>query len=249
MKHTLMALVLSSLVLFGCGLSFDSWGFGERIEGSGNIITEDRAVSDFTRVEILGSGELIVTQGDHYALTVETDDNLMEYVKTEVQGRTLKLSFTEEARNKNLQPTRGFVFRVTLPDLEDLVVAGSADISAERLESERLAIIISGSGDVRIDELISDDLTVQIIGSGDIEIAGVAAQQSFSILGSGSIDTGDLRGETVDVTIPGSGSATVWATDELRVTIAGSGNVGYYGSPTVTHSILGTGNISSLGDK
>jgi len=249
MKATLLVLILCSLVLTGCGVSFDFGSFGERIRGSGDLITETRAVSDFQRIDILGSGDLIITQGDHYSLTVETDDNLMGYVKTEVQGNTLELSFTEEARNKNLQPTNGFVYRVTVKELEAVEIAGSGTITAGSLESEMLVITVAGSGEVRIDELTADDLSVQIIGSGDAVFRGVARQQSFVIAGSGSIDAGGLRGEAVVVTIPGSGSATVWATDNLQVNIAGSGDVDYYGSPAVSQTILGSGRVSGLGDK
>lgn len=249
MKATLLVLILCSLVLAGCGVSFDFGFFGERIRGSGDIITEARAVSDFQRIDILGSGDLIITQGDHYSLTVETDDNLMEYVKTEVQGITLELSFTEEARNKNLQPTQGIVYRVTVQELEAVEIAGSGTITAGSLESEMLVITVAGSGEVRIDELTTDDLSMQIIGSGDADFRGVARQQSFVIAGSGSIDAGDLRGEAVVVNIPGSGSATVWATDSLQVNIAGSGDVDYYGRPAVSQTIHGSGRVSGLGDK
>jgi hypothetical protein len=249
MKATMLVLILCSLVLAGCGVSFDIGIFGERIRGSGDIITEARAVSDFQRIDILGSGDLIITQGDHYSLTVETDDNLMEYVKTEVQGMTLELSYTEQALGKNLQPTQGFVYRVTVQELEAVEIAGSGTITAASLESEMLVITVAGSGEVRIDELTTDDLSLQIIGSGDADLGGVARQQSFVIAGSGTIDAGDLRGEAVVVTIPGSGSATVWATDSLQVNIAGSGDVDYYGRPAVSQTILGSGRVSGLGDK
>ena len=249
MKRALLVLTLCSVVLVACGLSFDIGGIGERIAGSGNVISEVRAVSDFTRIDLLGSGELIISQGDHYALTVETDDNLMQYVKSEVQNGTLELSFTDEARTKNLQPSDGFVYRITVRELEGVQISGSGTITAESLESEMLVITLKGSGEARIGELDADDLTVQIVGSGEIGIGGVANKQSFLIAGSGSIDAGDLRGEAVVVTIPGSGSATVWATDSLHVTVAGSGNVDYYGSPQVSQSILGSGSVSGLGDK
>lgn len=249
MRLMLGVLAVGTLVLLGCGVSFDLGGFGESIAGSGTIISESRPVSDFTQINLLGSGVLIITQGDHYALEVETDDNLMEYIKTEVQGDTLELGFTSAALDNRLRPTDGFVFRVTVQELEGLEVAGSGTINAESLDCDMLVVTLAGSGEVRIGNLVAGDLTVQIIGSGDIGIEGEAERQSYLIAGSGSIDTGDLRGDAVTVTIPGSGSATVWAMRTLHVSIAGSGSVEYYGSPSVTQSILGSGSVSGLGDK
>lgn len=249
MKQLLYVLVVCSLVLIACEFSTELGGLVETIEGSGNIVTEQRAVPDYTNINILGSGDLIITQGDQCALTVETDDNLMPFVKTEVQNGTLELGFTSAARTKNLQTSRGFVYYATVRQLDSVDIGGSGRIFAENLQGESLVIRLSGSGEVRITNLVASDLTVQVIGSGDVELGGEAPRQSYLIGGSGTIRAGDLRGETVVVTIPGSGSVTVWATESLEVNMAGSGSVGYYGSANVTHSILGTGNLSSLGDK
>ena len=65
------------------------------VNGSGDLITETREVSDFNGINLSGSGEVIVTQGDTESLTVETDDNVMEHVKSEVRGATLHLGFEE----------------------------------------------------------------------------------------------------------------------------------------------------------
>ena len=59
------------------------------------MITETRQVSNFDSIELSGSGDVIVTQGGSESLAIETDDNVMKYVKAEVEGRTLKLGFEE----------------------------------------------------------------------------------------------------------------------------------------------------------
>ncbi|MEZ4663689.1 MAG: DUF2807 domain-containing protein [Caldilineaceae bacterium] len=37
-------------------------------------------------MELSGSGDVILTQGETKSLTVETDDNIMQYVTTNVRG-------------------------------------------------------------------------------------------------------------------------------------------------------------------
>jgi hypothetical protein len=249
MKQLFMVLVVCSLVLMACEFSAELGGLVETIEGSGNVISEERVVPDFTNINILGSGDLIITQGEECSLTVETDDNLMAFVKTEVNGDTLELGFTSQARTKNLQTSRGFVYHATVRQLDSVDIGGSGRIFADGIEGAGLVIRLSGSGEVSIGALVVGDLTVQIIGSGEFELSGEAARQSYLIAGSGTVEAGDLRGEAVVVTIPGSGAVTVWATESLAVNMAGSGSVAYYGDASVTHSILGTGNLSSLGVK
>ena len=69
------------------------------VNGSGDLITEVREVSGFDSIDLDGSGEVIITQGAGETLTVETDDNLMEHVETEVRGDTLHLGFKPGIRD------------------------------------------------------------------------------------------------------------------------------------------------------
>lgn len=50
------------------------------VRGSGNIISEDRAVSEFNKVSVLGSGNLFIEQGDEESLTIEAKDNMFPLI-------------------------------------------------------------------------------------------------------------------------------------------------------------------------
>jgi hypothetical protein len=246
---SLLVLVVTALSMAGCGFVINLPSLTSRIEGSGNIISEAREVSSFTDIILSGAGDLTITQGEGHALTVRTDDNLMAYVKTEVVGDTLVLSFTDEARNKNLQPTQGWNYEITIEELEDLGISGAGAITSDSLQGDKLTITISGSGDIRLSDLRVEDLNLNIAGMGEVEMIGEAAQQRYTISGAGDVDAGDLQGEDVNVAIQGTGNITVWASEFLQVMIAGTGDVSYYGSPEVIQTILGLGNVISMGQK
>ena len=55
--------------------STDSGVNVKSLTGSGNIVTEDRPVSDFDQIVLTGLGEMIITQGDTESLTIEADDD------------------------------------------------------------------------------------------------------------------------------------------------------------------------------
>ncbi|MEZ4735047.1 MAG: hypothetical protein R3E79_48750 [Caldilineaceae bacterium] len=74
---TLFSTLLVALLVAGCGFQV--------VSGSGTVVPEERPVSDFTRVDFTGFGELTLVQGDKEALTIETDDNLLP-IKTTVSG-------------------------------------------------------------------------------------------------------------------------------------------------------------------
>ena len=238
-KRAILALIVIALLLSACG------GLNI-IRGSGDVITESRNVRDFDRVTLSGSGDVIITQGDDESLTVETDDNIMQYVTTEVRGGTLYLGFE---RGVSLVSATRLQFDLHVKDLVGVKISGSGNIISESLDTGRLDIDVSGSGDVEVDSLTAQDVEVKISGSGDIELAGEVTGQDITISGSGKYRAGNLRSERGKMTISGSGDATVWTTEAFDSRISGSGSVKYYGKPRINMTGSGSGKVRSLGEK
>ena len=214
--------------------------------GSRNLITESRDVSGFNRVEVSGGGSMDVIQDGTEALTVETDDNLMPFITSEVRGGTLYLGMDSGLRA--ILPSR-LHFTLHVKDLAAIGTSGSWDVVAESLDSGKLTIIISGSGGVAIGALAAEELTTSISGSGELDLAGEAGKLDINISGSGKVLAGDLRSQEVNVRISGSGNVTVWAITTLTVDVSGSGTVNYYGQPQVSFDQSGSGSIHNLGEK
>ena len=214
--------------------------------GSRNLITETKEVSNFDRVALEGSGVVIVTQGGSESLTIETDSNIMQYVKVEVEDVTLTLGFIEEV---NLIFPSRLIFSVGVDDLTSLTVAGSGKIESELIETEDLEARVGGSGNVRIADLAVGEVKARIGGSGEIDLTGDVVAQDVTISGSGIYLAGDVCSESVMVSISGSGKATVCATEILDIDISGSGSVDYYGRPSISTSGSGSGKINNLGEK
>lgn len=240
LRYSLILALLAALVA-GCSFSI--------INGSGNIVSEDRAVSGFDAVTLTASGDLTLEQGETESLTIEADDNLLPYLKSEVQNGMLTIRFDKDNWDQVYRPSRPIQYHLTVKDLSELVVSGSVDVSADRLTAGNLEITISGSGDVQIDALQADALAYLISGSGNADLAGQAASQDVTISGSGNYRAGDLASQDVKVSISGSGSATVWAAERLDASISGSGSVEYYGKPVTNSSVSGSGTVTSLGEK
>ena len=230
-------LIAIALLLCACGL--------RTIRGSGKLVTESRDVRDFDRVSLGGSGKVILIQDEEESLAIETDRNVMRYVTSEVRDGTLVLGTKSGVM---VSPTR-LRFTVSVQDLADLTVSGLGDITAERVDTERLQIKVSGSGDLRIDALTAQEVAVWISGSGDVELAGGVTEQEVTISGSGKYRSGDLRSETVALTISGSGDATFWTTESLDARLTGSGSASTYGNPRMDVSSSGSGKVKGLGDK
>lgn len=216
------------------------------VTGSGDNVTETREVSNFDRINLEGSGEVVIVQSGEESLVIEADANLLPNVTSEVSGGTLTLAL--ESGNSGIFSSK-ITYKVGVDDLVGASIEGSGDITAESLETDSLDVDISGSGEVKIDNLTAEELATVIEGSGNAQLAGEVEQQTIDIAGSGKYSASDLKSDSATVTIGGSGKAIVWAMETLNATIDGSGSVDYYGSPSVNASESGSGSVNSRGEK
>jgi hypothetical protein len=103
---------------------------------------------------------------------------------------------------------------------------------------------LNGSGDLEIMAYDQPKLTVQVQGSGDISAAGRTEAATVDIVGSGSVDLGELRTRDAMVDTSGSGDAVLAATGVVKVAIAGSGGVSLRVKPaSLTSEISGSGDV------
>ncbi|MFC1976033.1 head GIN domain-containing protein [Chloroflexota bacterium] len=249
-RYHIFALVAASLILAVtvCACSNGSnLGVGARF-GSGTIVSEERPADDFDSVFVRGSGTVFLTQGEAVSVVVETDDNLISRVYTEVRGGTLELSYASGPFGTHLRPTQGYNYHITVVDLENITIRGSADVFVDSVVAEQLDLEVTGSGQIDIENIRADEVRADITGSGEITLSGEADTQQVSVTGSGTFDGHDFEGKYVKVSNKGSGTATVWATVELDASIAGKGDILYYGD-VVPDMSNGSGEALSLGNR
>ena len=189
--------------------------------GSGQITSESRQVSGFSKVELSGSGELTIEQTGTESLTISAEENLLPKLTSEVSDDTLVLRSTSNAK---IIPTQPIKYSLTVKDLSGLAV--------------------SGSGSVTISKLATAALSTNISGSGAVTASGTADQQDLKISGSGRYQAEQLTSKTVKVDMSGSGVASVHASDALDLHMSGSGTLTYTGDPKqVTQQISGSGKV------
>jgi hypothetical protein len=244
-KRIVWFLPILTFLFCSCG-ALDAALTSERIRGSGKIIHEKREVRGFSEVSFGGSGELNLRQGNEESLSIEADDNVLPYIRTEVEGGRLLIEFR---RGVSISPSSSIRYTLMVKDLAALDLSGSGHTYTGPLHSQDFRVRLSGSGEIRMDALDAATLKADISGSGDMEIPGRVARQEIHISGSGRYHVPDLESQSVDISVSGSGDATLWVRDSLSARISGSGSVGYYGSPSVTRKVSGSGSIHHLGDR
>ena len=205
--------LLAALLLASCAK--------ERLSGSGAVVTEDRAVANFTKVTTSGASNVYIEQGDAFSVQVKGYGNLLPHFETVVRNQTLEVGYkdVQSIKNDNIE-----VF-VTMPALEGARINGSADIEATGdFTSNRMDFFIAGSGNIAVESGTAQNLFTDISGSGNIRLFGVTANKAA-------------------VSMSGSGTTEVNAVAALKAIINGSGTVFYKGSPTIETSVSGSGKL------
>ena len=249
MRKIILSLALiTALLLTACTVSVDGTSV-TLVRGSGVVTSEARQISNVNSVAFTGLGEIIITQGQTEALTVEAEDNIIPQIKTEVRNGTLAIGFNSVKWQDQVAPTKGITFTLTVKDLSSIESSGLGNIQIASFKTSKLSLKINGAGSVKITNLDASSVTSSIAGTGSINLSGKATQQTSTLSGIGSFQSGDLAAQQTSITVSGAGSATVWTTESLDVTISGAGSVNYYGNPSVKKSITGVGIVKSLGNK
>ena len=234
--NTFLGVALIVITITGCMIVIN----GKLVQGSGNIITQERKVTAFSKVHLKGSGKVFLTPGEKQSLEIKTDDNIMAFIETNVSGNKLTISHGYH----HLRPT-ALKINIAVEKLEGVGISGSGDILGEsRFLTDTLYAEISGSGDIDM-EVETVLLETKISGSGSIQLSGKAEDHTVSISGSGEINAFDMDAKHVSVKISGSGDCKVSASESLDAKISGSGDVYYRGRPQVNTKISGSGSLRS----
>ncbi len=214
---------------------------GQRINGSGNVTTETRNVGEYEKVKLKGSMDIEFTQGPAQAAVIEAEDNVIQYVRLEVQGDELVVDLKDHI---SLKTHKGITIKLTAPHVNELALSGSGNIRiTNTLQNDDLVRLkLSGSGN--IDGAVnSPEVNASSAGSGNIKLSGETKDLDVSLAGSGNFEGADLHSENAEVTIAGSGNVDVHASVKLEAKIAGSGDVRYKGNPSVSSKIAGSGSV------
>jgi len=209
------------------------------IVGDGNVEVEDREVTGFNKISLGIHAKVILKQDSAYSMRVDAQANILELLKTEVQGNTLQINYGFNC----VRDVRQVTIYLSMPELQGVDLSGSGKvICMQGFKTTNLDFDVSGSGEIMME---ADATLIQsrISGSGRIDIAGKAKKHELDISGSGGIYAFNLRTNDTKVKINGSGDAKVFAIGSLYARISGSGSVYYKGEPKLSSDINGSGRV------
>ena len=241
MKNSIKLLVITALFVNSFA-NAQSW-MQDRIKGNGNIKTENRTTTEYDEIKLQGFFDINLVAGKEGEITVLAEENLMQYIKVEIEGNVLKIY---QEKGKNLAPSKGKNIIVTVPfdKISAVTLSGSGDVNTKnQIKADKFTATLSGSGDVNLD-IDANDVDAKLSGSGDVRLKGKSNKLTAKISGSGDISAFDLISNDVDAGISGSGDIRVNCANDLTARVSGSGDIFYQGDPKSKDTkVSGSGEI------
>ncbi|MGV8946000.1 MAG: GIN domain-containing protein [Lutibacter sp.] len=113
-------------------------------------------------MSVSGAFDVNLVKGKEGAISIEAEENLMEYIETEVENGLLKI---QPKKDYQLKSTKTIVITVPFETMD--------------------AVSLAGSGNVEIHAV--SEIHAKIVGSGDVIYSGNPTIEKVKSVGSGSI--------------------------------------------------------------
>lgn len=244
-RHSMTAITL----LVVAALSLTACANFAMVQGSGNVIRENREVAAFSAIDICCGMRLEFTQGEPVSVELEGDDNILAEIETVVRDDVLIIQFRQRL-NLWTNTRTPLVAYVTAPTLNGLEVSGGGAANVPTLNGERLQLTLSGGSHADLAELQLNELNADLSGGARATIqAGTVDNQQIDASGGSHYLADDLASGAARLEISGGSRARIWVSDELTVDASGGSNVAYYGRPLVNQDSSGGSRIDALGER
>ncbi len=189
------------------------------VKGSGNIKTETRDLPKFTKIDFGGAIEMDVTVQKSQNVEIETDDNILPLITTEVKGDTLYISNRQKISWHN--PVR---VRVSVEDLDALHVSGASKVNAVNIKNDSFNLDVSGASKVKLQG----------------ETTNLDAEAS----GASKVEADNLKAVKVNAHASGASKVLVFATDSIDADASGASGITFSGNPkTVRKNASGASSV------
>jgi len=212
------------------------------VKGSGKAISENRIINKFSKIDISGGFKINIKQDSSLTLNVTADDNLLKYIRTQVNGNKLRI-YTR----KNFCNNAPIVINLGVGQLEEIKASGAVELASQsRINTRNLKLDFSGASKIDMD-LSAADVKTSARGATEIKLKGQAASHSVDIAGVGKLSALDFVVGNYKVNTSGSGHCQVNVLKSLITNTSGVSNIEYRGSPSTieTHK-SGTSNIKKV---
>ncbi len=228
MKKTILSLMIgfagiSVILLSSCRLNC--------VHGSGNQTTETRKVSDFTKIDISGEFKVTLKQDSSSSLTINADDNLLKYIKTEVNNGKLRIY-----SKRSLCSSGELTVSVGIRDIKEVDASGAVSVTSDgKINAGDMHFGLSGATKITMD-LNAANVSTEGSGATKMNLTGQATSHSVDLSGVGKIEAFDFVVGNYNIETSGASKCDINVLNTLNVHSSGASHIKYRGNPTTVNN-------------
>lgn len=202
------------------------------LKGNGTIASREISVSTFVRLHLGCQGTIELHQGDEEKVSIEADENLLEYFSATNAGRTLYISTEANFRQPVYTSCRVKVFMRQLNKLFVRNVNGNVICPEPLSLGEPLEIKIQSVGNTELN-LIVPSVKILCQAVGNTTLKGSCEKLDIKNQCTGNFDSSQMQAGELNISNMASGNVLLHANDSIRITHYGNGTIHYSGDANV----------------
>lgn len=223
MKNLRIVAAVFAILLISAVSSAQIW---ESVRGNHNVVKKERKLQSFKGVKVSSGIDVYLSQGSDEKVVVEADENLHEYITTEIRNGVLNV-YTEvsirDAERKRVY--------VTMKEVNSIQTTSAGDVVGQTpVKTERLDLSASSAGNIDL-EVNADELNVNISSSGDVSLKGATRILDADLSSAGDLNAYDLESREADIRVSSAGDAEVNVLDKITARASSAGDITYAGNP------------------
>jgi hypothetical protein len=232
------------LALIVTSLSSCRYFGGERVYGDGNIITQQRSIGTFDGIDVSGAISVQLRIEPTHSVKIEGDQNLLQYIRTEVTNGTLHIY---RENGFNVKPTKDMVIYVSAPAIADIEVSGASNVVGKSplTGDKEMQIHASGASSVELDVNVAS-LISDLSGACTLKLKGRAEKFSLEASGASTVECIDLVTEETTLDVSGATDVKVTSNKQLTIDATGASSVEYRGNATINQKSSGASSVKKV---
>ncbi|SFA72832.1 Putative auto-transporter adhesin, head GIN domain [Flavobacterium swingsii] len=203
MVHLVRIVIAACIALLFNSCKYDI-ELGEKITGSGHVVTRERNLATFTKIEVSQGLDCEVTQGNDQKVVIEADDNLQDGIITTVTNGVLKIS----SKYNNYNNVKSRKIRVQIPEILGLETTSASSLVTKNIIKGNIIYLKSSSASNLDANIEADKIILEATSGSDLNIEGKALELTTASSSASSIDAKNLLANDIN-SQSSSGSTTI----------------------------------------
>jgi len=222
------------LLLFLFQYSFAGCDYSREVNGSGEVITLQKDITDFTKLEITSTFTATVTRSEFYSVQLRLDDNLVGYLDVEKNGDVLTIDLVDTFSYRDVTLEAD----ITLPDLEALSISGASSAVVSGFDFEHPFVCYVSGASAATGSMNTGLTDFNISGASSVELEGYGGDLTINGGGASTLSLGHFISDNADITLSGGARTTVNITGTIDAVLSGGSILYYYGDPIIGDTAL-----------